>query len=334
MAMENHDRQQVAEVYTISQVTEMTGVPENTIRSWERRFGLPTPERSAGKQRRYARSEIDMIRAIQEARDAGRTMEQAIAAATASSRLRPPTALTLVESKLTAPEPEEHSGSERASALTRRLRGELGELNLRGANDVLSDAHLALPVEVVLQHVVLAVSEMLKQRLVRGELDQVIWLQTRNWIDRKLMAAYEASSPESGDLHALIVGLDEAKAPSMATALGVALSRGGFQTTTIDIGPVPATVRNLLMSSRPDCVVLHASTTDGHLAVGGAVKLIEEIRADGDWTGLVVHACDAETLKDIPPARGIGDDTVTVARHLRQAFDAHSMTNKETHDSR
>jgi DNA-binding transcriptional MerR regulator len=328
MAMENHDRQQVAEVYTIGQVTELTGVPENTIRSWERRFGLPTPERSAGKQRRYARSEVDLVRAIQAARDAGRTMDQAIAAATADTRLRPPTALKVVESNPTAPEPVEHSGSKRTSALAGRLGGELGELNLRGANDVLSDAYLALPVEVVLQHVVLAASEMLRQMQVRGELDQVVWLKSRNWIGRKLMAAYEASSPESGDLHALIVGLDDGVAPSMATALAIALSRGGFQTTTIDIGPAPATVRNLLMSSRPDCAVLHASTTDSHLALGGAVKLIEEMRADGDWIGLVVHACDAATLRDIPPVRGIGDDTVTVARHLRQALDAHSMTNK------
>jgi DNA-binding transcriptional MerR regulator len=312
----------------------LTGVPENTIRSWERRFGLPTPERSAGKQRRYARSEVDLIRAIQVARDAGRTMEQAIAAATATTQRRPPPALKVVESKPTALEPVEHSGLERASALARRLGGELGELNLRGANDVLSDAYLALPVEAVLQRVLLAASEMLRQMTVRGELDQVIWIQSRNWIERKLMAAYEASSPESGDLHASIVGLDDGKAPSMATALGIALSRGGFQTTTIDIGPAPATVRNLLRSSRPECVVMHASTPDGNLALGGAVKLIEEMRVDGDWMGLVVHTCDAATMKDPPPMRGIGDDTVTVARHLRQAFEAHCMTNKETHDSR
>src|SRR5690606_64004 len=96
MAMENHDRQQVAEVYTISQVTDLTGVPENTIRSWERRFGLPEPDRTAGKQRRYTRSDVNLIRAIQASRDAGRTMEQAIADATSGSRGRTHSPLTVV----------------------------------------------------------------------------------------------------------------------------------------------------------------------------------------------------------------------------------------------
>jgi DNA-binding transcriptional MerR regulator len=40
----------------------MLGVSPNTLRSWERRYGFPSPHRSPGGHRQYALSEIDALR--------------------------------------------------------------------------------------------------------------------------------------------------------------------------------------------------------------------------------------------------------------------------------
>jgi len=40
----------------------MLGVSPNTLRSWERRYGFPAPQRSAGGHRQYALSEIEALR--------------------------------------------------------------------------------------------------------------------------------------------------------------------------------------------------------------------------------------------------------------------------------
>jgi DNA-binding transcriptional MerR regulator len=40
----------------------MLGVSPNTLRSWERRYGFPRPERSAGGHRQYALGEIEALR--------------------------------------------------------------------------------------------------------------------------------------------------------------------------------------------------------------------------------------------------------------------------------
>jgi DNA-binding transcriptional MerR regulator len=40
----------------------MLGVSPNTLRSWERRYGFPRPQRSAGGHRQYALSEIEALR--------------------------------------------------------------------------------------------------------------------------------------------------------------------------------------------------------------------------------------------------------------------------------
>src|SRR3954454_3896570 len=41
---------------------EVLGVSPNTLRSWERRFGYPTPRRTAGGHRQYDLSELEALR--------------------------------------------------------------------------------------------------------------------------------------------------------------------------------------------------------------------------------------------------------------------------------
>src|SRR5947208_10621094 len=41
---------------------ELLGVSPNTLRSWERRFGYPTPDRSPGGHRQYDLAELEALR--------------------------------------------------------------------------------------------------------------------------------------------------------------------------------------------------------------------------------------------------------------------------------
>ncbi|MGN6217155.1 MAG: MerR family DNA-binding transcriptional regulator, partial [Solirubrobacterales bacterium] len=41
---------------------EVLGVSPNTLRSWERRYGYPTPKRTAGKHRNYELVELQALR--------------------------------------------------------------------------------------------------------------------------------------------------------------------------------------------------------------------------------------------------------------------------------
>ncbi|MGO9249331.1 MAG: MerR family transcriptional regulator, partial [Solirubrobacteraceae bacterium] len=40
----------------------MLGVSPNTLRSWERRFGYPAPQRTEGSHRQFELSEIETLR--------------------------------------------------------------------------------------------------------------------------------------------------------------------------------------------------------------------------------------------------------------------------------
>ena len=70
---------------TIREVSERTGIPVAGLRNWERRYGLPAPERSAGGQRRYRESDCAVLADVLRGRDRGLSMSAAIAQATAAT---------------------------------------------------------------------------------------------------------------------------------------------------------------------------------------------------------------------------------------------------------
>lgn len=55
----------------IGALSRATGVPVNTLRTWERRYGVPAPARTEGGQRVYESAEVERIRLIARALEAG-----------------------------------------------------------------------------------------------------------------------------------------------------------------------------------------------------------------------------------------------------------------------
>lgn len=52
-------------IYSIGAVARMLGVPVATLRSWEERYEIVQPRRSAGGQRLYTREELEHLRFVQ-----------------------------------------------------------------------------------------------------------------------------------------------------------------------------------------------------------------------------------------------------------------------------
>ncbi|HEX2051379.1 MAG TPA: MerR family transcriptional regulator [Actinomycetota bacterium] len=63
---------------TISDVSLLLGIPVPTIRSWERRYGFPSPARTPGRHRRYDAGEVERLRALRDEISAGVRAAEAI----------------------------------------------------------------------------------------------------------------------------------------------------------------------------------------------------------------------------------------------------------------
>lgn len=63
--------------YRIALVAELSGVPPATLRAWERRYGIPTPERTASAYRLYSAADVLRVRRMRELTEGGMGASQA-----------------------------------------------------------------------------------------------------------------------------------------------------------------------------------------------------------------------------------------------------------------
>jgi DNA-binding transcriptional MerR regulator len=64
-------------VYSIGAVARMLGIPTSTLRGWEERYGIITPDRSQGSQRLYSRHEVEQLRFIKSQIESGHSAADA-----------------------------------------------------------------------------------------------------------------------------------------------------------------------------------------------------------------------------------------------------------------
>ncbi|MCG7867737.1 MAG: MerR family transcriptional regulator [Candidatus Thiodiazotropha taylori] len=65
---------------TIGMLSKATNVPSATLRSWERRYGIPSPERTPTGRRQYAEEQVAIVRELKARVDKGERISQAVKA--------------------------------------------------------------------------------------------------------------------------------------------------------------------------------------------------------------------------------------------------------------
>jgi DNA-binding transcriptional MerR regulator len=64
--------------FNLKAVIQQTGLKPDTLRAWERRYGLPAPERSEGGHRLYSRRDIDTIKWLMARQQEGLSISRAV----------------------------------------------------------------------------------------------------------------------------------------------------------------------------------------------------------------------------------------------------------------
>ena len=66
-------------LYSIAAVSKLTGISCHALRVWERRYGFPSPMRTASGQRRYPAAEVESLRLVAAGTKVGRMIGEVIA---------------------------------------------------------------------------------------------------------------------------------------------------------------------------------------------------------------------------------------------------------------
>jgi len=67
-----------APAYNIKVVLNKTGIAADTLRAWERRYGLPAPERTAGGHRLYSDRDVEIIKWLMSKQQEGLSISRAV----------------------------------------------------------------------------------------------------------------------------------------------------------------------------------------------------------------------------------------------------------------
>ncbi|MEB3196488.1 MAG: MerR family transcriptional regulator [Candidatus Sericytochromatia bacterium] len=147
-----------APIYTIKSVAQLTGLPTETIRAWERRYQVVAPQRSGGGHRLYRASDVDRLTLLQRAVQAGHTIGQV--ARVPSEELGP---------LLVTPAPREAVvRSLPESAVADRVLEALVRYDQAGAARELESAATLLPARSLLHEAVLPLLARIEEGWERG----------------------------------------------------------------------------------------------------------------------------------------------------------------------
>lgn len=132
-------------LYNIKAVEQATGVAASTLRVWERRYNVPTPNRNDTGYRLYAERDIATVTWLKSQLDEGLSISQAVARLESLRASGEEPVVTLGPSQ--APRPEQ--GLRSMPILQDALVAALLEFKASRADDVLAEAFALYPVETV-----------------------------------------------------------------------------------------------------------------------------------------------------------------------------------------
>lgn len=239
-----------APVFNTKAVARDTGVPADTFRAWERRYGMPRPQRTPGGHRLYSERDIAIIRWLRDRTNEGVNISHAV---------------LLLTTTLDASATDLPIGNDAARAIGQLIDEvvqALTNFDSRQADHILSEAFSIYPFEQVLLELVQPAMVEIGERWHRGEINVAVEHFATQFVRRKLASLLNIFE-NTARRATVVVGC----APGELHDLGVLLSalflvRRGWH--VIYLGPqVPLfDLLETVQSVKPTLVCLSASTME------------------------------------------------------------------------
>ncbi len=280
----------------IGELSRRTGVRTDTLRAWERRYGLLKPERTEGGFRLYDRADEVRVRAMKA------HIEEGLSAAEAA-RL----------ASVTRPVAGTADGAGAAASLTESvdaLQVMLEQFNEAGANAVLDEAFSQFTLETVASRIVLPVMREIGARWEKGEVSVAQEHFATGVIRGRFVAMARNWGGGSGPRALLACPSGESHDLGLM-AFGLVLHGRGWRITYLGVDTPIETIASAAAELRPDAIVLAA--LDAKLFESAA----ERIRALASKSRLLLAGTGAsEELAERLDARAVADDPVATALEL------------------
>jgi DNA-binding transcriptional MerR regulator/methylmalonyl-CoA mutase cobalamin-binding subunit len=287
----------------IGELSRRVGVPVESLRAWERRYGLVAPSRTRGGFRLYGEDDVARVLAMRSHLDAGLSAAQAARLSLVEDAAVTAARLSLVEdAAVTAAPAPVADASELVAALDR--------FDETGAQRALDRLLAALTLDVVLRDVVVPYLHELGERWERGQASVAQEHFASNLLRGRLMALARSwdrgSGPRAllacaeGDLHDLPL-----------LGFGLVLREHGWRISYLGADTPVASVVQAARTLAPDAVVVSGT-------VSGALDVIATRLREVALTAPLYLAGAAADQRVAKRAHGsyLAGDPVTAAESL------------------
>lgn len=173
-------------VYNIGVMARMTGIPENTLRMWERRYHFPTPTRTDGGHRLYSPHQVARVRWVKQRIDEGMQTRNAIQALEQREAV----------GQFTEPAPPLASSSISGDSTRVRLFEALVALDKKQAEIIIGDALTVHSLEHVLLTAIVPTFTAIGQAWEEGHINIATEHFATNYLRQKLLMWMQTSPPE------------------------------------------------------------------------------------------------------------------------------------------
>lgn len=287
-------------LYNIQAVAEATGVPSITLRSWERRYGVPEPKRDAKGYRLYSERDIAVTHWLRE------RVQQGIGISRAVHMLRVLTGAESDHAPASAFDPE---------TMRARLMGAAVQLDSQGIARVLSEALIVGSVEdvalSVIQPVLYQIGDGWSSGKVSVTMEHVASAQLRSHLEQLIHI-----SPSPLRSERFVVGCAPSEMHELgALMLALFLRRRGFDVVYAGASVEPASLVTDALHSRATGVLLSAMTA---VSAGLLSDVFREL--GGCYSGIL--AFGGKIYNDCPdlivttPGSYLGRDAKTAVETL------------------
>jgi DNA-binding transcriptional MerR regulator len=284
-------------IYNTKAVAQETGIPADTFRAWERRYGVPHPHRTDGGHRLYSERDIAIIRWLRDRTADGLTISQAIALMSNGYDIN----LSWIDAAL-------HTAPHSWDRLIRRLVSALADFDEHRAEQTMNDAFALYALDDVLLHLLNpTVTELIRQhhqRLINATIERF----ALNFVRRKLFAILNTYTVHGGR-GIILVGCAPGESHDIDMLfLAIFLVRSGWH--IIYLGgqvPLPDLVETV-QAIQPDMVCMSAAsqeTTRELVDVGNAIAALPSPAPHFGYTGYAIR--ENPVLGDSIPGVFLGD---------------------------
>ena len=280
------DRLKVDPVYNTRAVVQRTGVPADTFRAWERRYGIPNPTRTEGNHRLYSERDIALIRWLRERTDEGMTISQAIQLHRQEQGEVAPRSSTQQAMNDTGNGSVNamagHDAAGPASSPLARFVPEITDalvsFDAVTAEPVVEEALAIGGVESVCLHVLQPVLTEIGERWARGEVGISAEHYASHYVMRKIGTLFNLSRPEVGR-GPIVAACVEGELHEVGLLLiSLFLSRRGYSIVYLGANMPLDDLVQTVTNVDPPMILLSAST------MTGARHLVEAARVLSDAT--------------------------------------------------